>query len=83
MTERAGRSVTVYTRDGCHLCAEAIARASRIAADTGSAFATVDVDADPEDQAEYGDLVPVIMIDGVVHGYYHVDAERLRAALTA
>jgi glutaredoxin len=75
--------VTVYTRDGCHLCADGIALASRIAADTGSGFATVDVDADPEDQAEYGDLVPVIMVDGVLHGYYHVDADRLRAALTA
>ena len=75
------RVVTVYTREGCHLCAEAIASASLIAAETGSGFATVDVDADPEDQAEYGDLVPVIVVDGVVHGYYHVDPDRLRAAL--
>ena len=43
----------------------------------------MDVDADPGTQAEYGDLVPVIMVDGVLHGYYHVDADRLRAALTA
>jgi len=73
--------VTVYTREGCHLCDEAVRVASRIAADAGSAFATVDVDADPEDQAEYGDLVPVIMVDGVVHGYYRVEPDRLRAAL--
>ncbi len=76
-------AVVVYTRAGCHLCEVAVADASRIAAETGSAFGTVDVDADPEDQAEYGDLVPVIVVDGAVHGYYRVDPERLRAALTS
>lgn len=76
------RSLTVYTRAGCHLCEVAVDAAARIAADTGSAFTTVDVDADPEDQAEYGDLVPVILVDGVVHGYYRVEPDRLRAALT-
>jgi len=76
-------TVTVYTRAGCHLCEVAIAAAARIAADTASAFATVDVGADPEDRAEYGDLVPVILVDGRIHGYYQVDADRLRAALTA
>ena len=75
-------SVTVYTRAGCHLCEVAIATAARIAEDTGSAFTTVDVDADPEDQAEFGDLVPVILVDDRVHGYYQVDPDRLRAALT-
>lgn len=76
------RTVTVYTRAGCHLCEVAIATASRVAAETGSAFTTLDVDADPEDRAEYGDLVPVILVDGRMHGYYQVDPERLRAALT-
>lgn len=76
-------TVTVYTRAGCHLCEAAIATASRIAAETGSVVTTVDVDADPEDQAEYGDLVPVILVDGRMHGYHRVDPERLRAALAA
>ena len=73
--------LTVYTRAGCHLCEEAVEAAAGIAAETGSAFTTVDVDADPEDQAEYGDLVPVILVDEVVHGYYRVEPDRLRAAL--
>jgi hypothetical protein len=68
-----GHLVTVYTRAGCHLCAEAIATASALATEAGAGFTTVD--------AEYGDLVPVIMVDGVLHGYYQVDTERLRAAL--
>ncbi len=71
----------MYTREGCHLCGVAVELASRIAHEAGSSFGTVDVDADPEDRAEYGDLVPVIMVDGVLHGYYTVDPDRLRAAL--
>jgi hypothetical protein len=71
----------VYTRAGCHLCEVAVAEASRIATEAGSAFATVDVDADPQDRAEYGDLVPVILVGGVVHGYHRVDPARLRAEL--
>jgi hypothetical protein len=40
------------------------------------------VDADLEDRAEYGDRVPVIVVDGVEHGYYRVEPERLRRALS-
>lgn len=76
-------TITIYTRAGCHLCEAAIATAAQVAAATGSAVVTVDVDADPEDQAEYGDLVPVIMVDGRMHAYYQVDPDRLRAAVVA
>ena len=47
----------------------------------GESWRTVDVDADPEDRAEYGDLVPVVLVDGVVHAYYRVEPDRLRQAL--
>ena len=46
-------------------------------------WSTVDVDADPDDRAEYGDRVPVILVDGVEHGYYRVEPDRLRRALSA
>jgi hypothetical protein len=39
------------------------------------------VDGDPELRAEYGDRVPVILIDGCEHGYWKVEEQRLRAAL--
>ncbi len=42
----------------------------------GGTWSTVDVDADPEDRAEYGDRVPVILVDGVEHGYYRVEPDR-------
>lgn len=73
--------VTVYTRVDCHLCEIALAQVESIAAGSGATWAAVDVDADPDDRAEYGDRVPVILVDGVEHGYYHVEPERLRRAL--
>ena len=41
----------------------------------------VDVDADPELQAEYGDRVPVVLLDGREHSYFTVDVVRLRRDL--
>ena len=75
--------VTLLSRSGCHLCDQAREIAERIAGQTGNAFEVVDVDADLEMRAEYGDRVPVLLIDGAEHGYYTVDESRLRAALTA
>ena len=72
----------VYTRAGCHLCEVAEADVARICTDLGLGFASVDVDTDPELRAEYGDRVPVIMVDGREHGFFRVEEERLRAALT-
>ena len=75
--------VTLLSRSGCHLCDEARDTAASVAAETGHDFEVVDVDADLEMRAEYGDRVPVLLIDGAEHGYYTVDPDRLRAALTA
>lgn len=73
--------VTVFTREGCSLCAKAESDVARICADVGEAWAAVDVDTDPELRAEYGDRVPVVMIDGKEHGFWRVEEERFRAAL--
>jgi glutaredoxin len=73
--------VTVYTRAGCHLCEAAEADVVRICSELGVGWNTVDVDADPELRAEYGDSVPVIMVDGREHGFWRVEEPRLRAAL--
>lgn len=75
--------VTVYTRAGCSLCVTAEATVARICGELGHGWTAVDVDADPELRAEYGDLVPVITIDGREHGYWRVEEPRFRAALAA
>ncbi len=73
--------VTVFTRVNCSLCDKAIRSVQQITAETGADWTAVDVDADPDDRAEYGDRVPVILVDGVEHGYFTVDEDRLRRAL--
>lgn len=73
--------VTVYTRARCPLCATAEAEVQRICAEVGEGWSAVDVDSDAALRAEYGDRVPVIMIDGREHGFWRVEEPRFRAAL--
>jgi glutaredoxin len=74
--------VTLLVRDQCHACAAAREEIARICAELDVPWHTTDVDTDPELRAEYGDRVPVILVDGVEHGYYRVEPERLRRALS-
>jgi glutaredoxin len=71
----------LLTREGCHLCADAAATLERIAAEAGLVTTAVDVDSDPDLQAEYGDRVPVVLLDGREHSYFAVDVPRLRRDL--
>jgi hypothetical protein len=75
--------VTLVTREQCHLCDVAKDVVARIASDVGVGWIAVDVDADPALLDEYSDLVPVILVDGKMHGYWRVEEDRLRAALGA
>jgi glutaredoxin len=71
----------LITRQGCHLCENAATTLEQIAAEARLSTATVDVDADPDLQAEYGDRVPVVLLDGREHSYFTVDVPRLRRDL--
>jgi thiol-disulfide isomerase/thioredoxin len=71
----------LVVRDGCHLCEEAAGALAPVAAEAGLAVVAVDVDADPELRAEYGDRVPVLLLDGREHSYFTVDLPRLRRDL--
>ena len=73
--------VTVISRQGCSACEVAEADVARICAELAAPWQVTDVDDDPDLRAEYGDRVPVILIDGEEHGYWQVEEDRLRAAL--
>jgi glutaredoxin len=75
------RTVTLYTRVGCHLCEEAerVLRAQRAA--TPFRLELVDVDRDPELARRYGVRVPVVAVDGVERFEYEVPVDLLRAEL--
>jgi glutaredoxin len=71
----------LLTRAGCHLCETAADTLAGIAEAAGLTPVAVDVDADPELRAEYGDRVPVVLLDGREHSYFTVDEPRLRRDL--
>ena len=71
----------LLTRAGCHLCVVAAETVTRLGAEAGLVPEMVDVDADDELRAEYGDRVPVVLLDGREHSYFTVDVPRLRRDL--
>lgn len=76
------------SRAGCSACARAQQELTRILADYGLVPVVVDVDqrADEGDRfprAEYGDRVPVVVLNGIEHSYWEVDEARLCADLKA
>lgn len=72
----------MLTRSDCAACEAAVADVARICGELGVEWSTVDVDSDRELRAEYGDRIPVILVDGREHGFWSVDEPRLRAALS-
>lgn len=73
--------ITLLVRQDCHLCEQAIEVVQQVALEQGASWQQTDVDADPELRAEYGDLVPVLLVDGREISHFTVDADELRAAL--
>lgn len=78
----AGPRLALITRDGCHLCDVAREALDRVAAATGETWYEIDVDSDRELAGEYGDRVPVVLLDGAEHGYWRVEEARLLRDLT-
>ena len=69
--------VTLLTRADCHLCEDARAALRRVEAASGAAWTEVDVDSSDDLAYEYGDRVPVVLLDGKEHGYWRVEEARL------
>jgi len=58
--------LVMYTRQGCHLCDTAWQELERRRRHYGFALAAVDIAADPALEQEYGNLVPVVAVNGKV-----------------
>jgi hypothetical protein len=68
------------------MCASAGRQLAGLADELGFALDTTDVDdaaaaGDVALRAEYGDRLPVVLLDGREHSYWEVDEQRLRADL--
>jgi glutaredoxin len=80
------RRVVLLTRERCAMCERARERLGKLAAELGFELSVTDVDAEAADgrpalRAEFGDRLPVVLLDGREHSYWEVDEPRLRADL--
>lgn len=69
--------VTLYTRQGCHLCDDALA----LLVEFGLEPQTIDIDASPELRNRFDTCVPVVEIDGKIRFRGRVDPVLLRRLL--
>jgi len=80
------RQVQLLTRDGCPMCLAAATRLAELAGELGFVLEVTDIDAAAAAghaalRAEFGDRIPVVLLDGAEHSYWEVDEARLRADL--
>ncbi len=75
--------ITLLGRPGCHLCDQAREVIARVAADLGVPWEERDITQSADDLRAYGEMIPVTLINGVQHDFWHVSEQRLRAALAA
>ena len=74
--------ITLLSRAGCHLCADAREVIARVSAELDVPWEELDITTSDSHLRQYWDQIPVTLIDGVQHDFWHVSEERLRAALT-
>jgi glutaredoxin len=75
------RKVTVISRTGCHLCEIAIDKINLVKEKLNFDLEIKLINDLPELEQEYGEQVPVIMIDNKIHDYWRVDIERFTKAI--
>ncbi|CAB4537241.1 MAG: glutaredoxin family protein [Rhodoluna sp.] len=77
--------LTLIGKPGCHLCDDAEAVVSGVLEEIQGKV-TLDrknILEDDELFVRYSEEIPVLLINGKVHNYWHIDPDRLRSALAA
>ena len=73
--------VTVFSRQGCHLCEDAVRTLESMREELAFKIEIIYIDGNQELEKLYGNEVPVIHINGEHHDFYRVDPERFRSSL--
>ena len=73
--------VVLLTRPGCHLCDDVRPVVARVCAELGVTWSETDITGDPALLDQYWEQIPVTLVDGAQHDFWHVDEARLRTAL--
>ncbi|MDL5155313.1 glutaredoxin family protein [Actinomycetospora sp. Odt1-22] len=73
----------MLVRADCRTCDRMALVVRAVCEEVGEEWATVDVDgaADPELRGEYGDRIPVVLVDGEELASWRVEPDALRRAL--
>jgi len=74
-----GHEFVVMSREWCHLCHDLLERLEPLAAELGWTVRVLDVDADPELEARWDELVPVVVVGDTELCRYHLDEDVIRA----
>lgn len=74
--------LTLVGKPGCHLCDEARVIVAQVCSETGTPWDEVSVLDEVALFDLYWEKIPVVLIDGVVHDFWRVDPDRLRAVLS-
>ena len=80
------RHVQLLTRAGCTICDGVHAQLKQLADELHFDLSTTDVDQEAANgasalRAEFGDRLPVVLLDGREHSYWELDEPRLRKDL--
>jgi hypothetical protein len=75
--------VTVYHAAGCHLCERALAQVRQWREELAFELTEVAIDGDPDLEAAYRELIPVVEIDGERVFTYYVHEAAFRRRLEA
>ena len=77
------KTVTLYTRPGCHLCDDARAALLEMRERTPFALDEIDIETDDALHAAYLERIPVICVDGEHVSDYFLDEPTLTARLSS
>ena len=75
------KTVTLYTRPGCHLCDDARAALEKLGAQVDFEIHEVNIETDDALHVAYLERIPVICLDGEHVSDYFVDEPTLTARL--
>ncbi len=75
--------VRLLSRTGCHLCGAARTTVQTVTARHGVAWDEVLIDDDPALMQQFGEEVPVLLVDGVQRDFWVIDADRLEKLISA
>jgi glutaredoxin len=78
---RSPADVVLFHSPDCHLCERARAQLSELREELDFELREVDITGDPELEARYRELIPVVEIDGVQEFVYYVQPAGFRRKL--